>query len=49
MPLEPEILVYRVREKFDQDGRLTDQKTRELVARLLTPLVEWIDTFSRCT
>lgn len=38
--LEPEILVYRAREKFDQDGRLTDQKTRELVARLLTALVE---------
>ena len=38
--LEPEILVYRAREKFDQDGLLTDQKTRELVARLLTALVE---------
>jgi chromate reductase len=39
--LQPEILVYRAHEKFDAEGRLTDEKTRELVGRLLTALAEW--------
>lgn len=39
--LQPEILVYRAHEKFDGDGRLTDEKTREFVGRLLRELAEW--------
>ncbi len=39
--LQPEILVYRAREKFDSDGRLTDEKTREFIGRLLQELTEW--------
>lgn len=41
--LQPEILVYRAREKFDAEGRLTDEKTREYVGKLLRRLVEWTD------
>lgn len=39
--LQPEILVYRAHEKFDADGRLTDEKTREFVGRLLRELADW--------
>jgi chromate reductase, NAD(P)H dehydrogenase (quinone) len=39
--LQPEILVYRAHEKFDAQGRLTDEKTREFVARLLRELADW--------
>jgi chromate reductase, NAD(P)H dehydrogenase (quinone) len=38
---QPEILVYRAHEKFDADGRLTDEKTREFVGRLLVRLADW--------
>lgn len=36
--LQPEILVYRAREKFDEHGNLTDDRTREFVGRLLAEL-----------
>jgi chromate reductase len=39
--LQPEILVYRAAEKFDADGRLTDEKTREYVGKLLVALADW--------
>ena len=32
---QPEVLVGRAHEKFDADGRLTDQATRDIVATLL--------------
>jgi chromate reductase, NAD(P)H dehydrogenase (quinone) len=38
---QPEILVYRAHEKFDAEGRLTDEKTREFVGRLLARLADW--------
>jgi chromate reductase len=38
---QPEILVYRAKDKFDEDGRLTDEKTREFVSRLLVALLDW--------
>jgi len=38
---QPEILVYRAREKFDDELRLVDAKTREYVARLLVELAAW--------
>ncbi|HEX6250642.1 MAG TPA: NADPH-dependent FMN reductase [Gemmatimonadaceae bacterium] len=39
--LQPEILVYRAKEKFDADGRLTDDRTREFVGKLLHALADW--------
>jgi chromate reductase, NAD(P)H dehydrogenase (quinone) len=36
--LEPEILVFRAHEKFDEAGRLTDEKTRRFVGQLLVEL-----------
>ena len=39
--LQPEILVYRARETFDDEGRLTDEKTREFIGKLLRALADW--------
>jgi chromate reductase, NAD(P)H dehydrogenase (quinone) len=39
--LQPEILVFRAGEKFDEEGRLTHERTREFVGRLLRELREW--------
>jgi chromate reductase len=39
---QPEILVYRAHEKFDASGRLTDEKTREYVRKLLVGLADWV-------
>ncbi len=41
----PEVLVARARDKFDADGKLTDEKTREFVVKLLEALVEWTRRF----
>ena len=40
---QPEILVYRAHEKFDDDGRLTDEKTREYLGKYLVALAKWAD------
>jgi chromate reductase, NAD(P)H dehydrogenase (quinone) len=39
--LQPEILVYRAHEKFDAEGRLTDETTRKFVRKLLLQLADW--------
>ena len=41
----PEIFVTFCRDKFDADGRLTDEKTREHLRRFLTAFVEWTRRF----
>lgn len=41
--LQPEVLVAKAHEKFDADGRLTDEKTREFLGKFLQSFVEWID------
>ena len=42
---QPEILVYRAHEKFDQEGRLNDEKTRQFLGKYLEALVEWAERF----
>jgi chromate reductase len=37
----PEVMVPHAQEKVDGDGKVTDQKTRELIAQLLENLVAW--------
>jgi chromate reductase len=37
----PEVLVARAHEKFDDQGRLTDETTRRYVRELLQRLAEW--------
>lgn len=41
--LRPEILVPRGAEKFDAEGRLTDERTREAVRKFLQALALWIE------
>jgi chromate reductase, NAD(P)H dehydrogenase (quinone) len=43
--LQPEVLVGRAHEKFDAEGRLTDEKTREFLGLFLQRFAEWIDRF----
>jgi chromate reductase len=38
---EPEVLVSKARDKFDAEGNLVDEQTRESVRELLDALVEW--------
>ncbi len=37
----PEVLIARAGERFDAYGNLTDEKTRALIAKLLSTLVDW--------
>ena len=39
--LEPEVHVSAARDKFDADGNLTDDRTREHIGSLVAALVEW--------
>jgi chromate reductase len=38
---QPEVMVSSAREKIDKDGKVTDQKTIELIRELLENLVSW--------
>jgi chromate reductase len=40
--LEPEVQVARCADKFDDDGRLTDEPTRKFVRTLLEALDAWV-------
>jgi len=38
---QPEVMVSFAQEKIDKDGKVTDQRTRELIRQLLESLVTW--------
>jgi chromate reductase len=38
---KPEVMINNCAGKFDETGRLTDEKTREYIGKMLTTLVEW--------
>lgn len=40
--LQPEVLVARAHEKFDDEGRLTHERTREFLGRYLEALRAWV-------
>jgi chromate reductase, NAD(P)H dehydrogenase (quinone) len=44
--LQPEILVARARDKFDESGHLTDEPTRMYLASFLKSFSEWIARLS---
>jgi len=44
--LQPEVLVARAHEKFDADGRLIDQGTRDFLATFLQRFAEFIGRFT---
>ncbi len=41
--LKPEILIANCRDKFDDKGNLTDERTREFVIKFLKSFVPWIE------
>jgi chromate reductase, NAD(P)H dehydrogenase (quinone) len=41
--LQPEVLVGRAQERFDADGRLTDEATRRFIAGFLLQFTAWIE------
>ncbi|MBC7788991.1 MAG: NAD(P)H-dependent oxidoreductase [Anaerolineae bacterium] len=43
--LQPEILVARAHEKFDAEGRLTDDVTRRFLGKFLVSFVTWVALF----
>lgn len=43
----PTCQTVRAHEKFDAEGRLTDEKTREFVGKLLRGLADWTRRLAR--
>jgi len=43
--LQPEVIIPRAHERFDGQGRLTDDSTRALLARFGAALVTWVGRF----
>jgi chromate reductase len=43
---DPEVMVPHAHEKIDKDGRVTDEKTRELIGELIEGLVAWTKRLS---
>lgn len=44
---EPQMLVSQAREKFDDNGNLVDEETRERLRRFLNALVEWTERLEK--
>jgi chromate reductase len=42
---QPELLVFKAHEKFDSEGRLTDDATREHLVRYLDSFAAWVRRF----
>lgn len=41
MLTRPEVFISFAGQKFDQEGNLTDEKTKEMIAKLIQALAEW--------
>lgn len=44
---QPEVMIPEAHEKFDEDGKLKDEHTREKIQELLQALVEWTRKLKR--
>lgn len=44
---EPQMLIPRSRQRFDESGDLIDEETRQRLRRFLVALVEWTERFER--
>jgi len=48
MPLNrPEVMIGQAQNKFDADGNLTDEPTREFIRKLLVSLRDWTERLKR--
>jgi chromate reductase len=43
----PSVMIGQATEKFDEQGRLTDQPTREIIGKLLAALADWTRRIAR--
>ena len=43
----PEVMIAQAGTRFDAEGRLTDEKTREFVRALLVALQDWTERLRR--
>jgi chromate reductase len=43
----PEVMIAQAQNKFDKDGRLTDEPTRKFIADLLVSLADWTRRLKR--
>jgi len=45
MPLLPtaEVLIARARDRFDDDGRLTDEQTRDVLGDMMEKFADWVE------
>ncbi|HET9524682.1 MAG TPA: NAD(P)H-dependent oxidoreductase [Pyrinomonadaceae bacterium] len=43
---QPEVMVSNAHQRFDQEGKLTDETSKKLVQQLLTELVSWTKRLS---
>jgi chromate reductase len=44
---QPEVLVFRANEKFDAEGELTDERTRQNIAKFLAAFGDWVRHWTR--
>lgn len=44
---QPELLVFQAHEKFDAEGRLTDERTRKNLAKFLVAFADWVGHWQR--
>lgn len=42
---QPELLVFRAHQKFDDEGNLTDDATRKYLGKYLDALYDWVNKF----
>ena len=42
----PEVMIGNCSDKYDEQGNLTDEKSREFIAQMLTALVDWTKKLS---
>jgi chromate reductase len=38
---QPEVMIFNAAERFDAEGNLTDERTRESIRKLLQSLMDW--------
>ena len=43
----PSVMIGQAAQKFDEQGRLTDQPTRDIIGQLLVALAEWTNICRR--
>jgi len=43
----PEVLIPLAQEKFDDNGNLKDEYTKEMIKKLIIALIEWVEKLNK--